>query len=227
MNGSGKSLVLWTLLGAVLTGGALYALLRPQPAEQLPVVGAVPRVETAPMCPWREPEADLRRFFPVATGYDTEVLVLSGVRGELAQRLGRQPTAEENALYVYPVHGSTGNLGTVLVRRVKGESGAIEVVLAVDTGGRVVGVRLQRYREPEVVAAVLKAPTWLRGFHGKTAESDWGLGGGIAPVPKVALPSALAVVDGVRSMLILLQVAQQRGVRKSAPHSDHAAPGHP
>lgn len=227
MNGSGKSLILWTLLGAVLTGGVLYALLRPHPEEQLPVVGAAARVETAPMCPWREPETDLRRFFPGATGYDTEILVLSGVRGELAQRLGRQPTAEENALYAYPVQGSAGKLGTVLVRRVKGESGAIEVVLAVDTGGRVVGVRLQRYREPEVVAAALKAPGWLRWFQGKTAESDWGLGGGIAPVPQVALPSARAVVDGVRSMLILLQVAQERGLRKADPHSHHAAPGHP
>lgn len=227
MNGSGKSLILWTLVGAVLTGGVLYALLRPHADEQLQVVGATARVETAPMCPWREPEADLRRFFPGATGYDTEILILSGARGELAQRLGRPPTAEENALYLYPVHGGAGKLGTVLVRRVKGESGAIEVVLAVDTDGRVAGVRLQRYRELEVVAAALKSPAWLRWFQGKTAESDWGLGGGIAPVPEVALPSARAVVDGVHSLLILLQVAQERGVRQTAPHSDHAAPGHP
>src|SRR3954466_4171163 len=82
----------------------------------------------APMCPWREPASDLHSFFPEATGYQVETRVLSGVRLQLAQRLGRAPTGDENALRVYRVYREETPVGAVLTRRVKGQSGAIELV---------------------------------------------------------------------------------------------------
>src|SRR4051812_42142447 len=55
-------------------------------------------IETAPMCPWRDPEADLRQFFPEATRYDVQTTILSGKRLELQQRLQRVPQADEHSL---------------------------------------------------------------------------------------------------------------------------------
>jgi hypothetical protein len=221
-----NSLVFWLVVGTAIGGAAVYAALQPHGSlEALPQARAVERVETAPMCPWREPEADLQRFFPGATGYDTEIRILSGLRVELARRLGRAPSAEENAMYLYQVHGPAGTLGTVLVRRAKGDYGAIEVVLAVDNSGRVVGARLQRQREPEAAARFLTSPEWLGTFRGETAEG--GPAAENAPaVPETAADSARAVTQGIHDMLVLLELARERGIQKSSP-SQHADPGHP
>src|SRR5262245_31154618 len=80
------------------------------------------RIEGAPMCPWRNPQSDVPAWFPDANLTDTEILIMSGLRPELAARLGRSPTAEEHALYVHRVWRDSVQLGEVLVRRVKGES---------------------------------------------------------------------------------------------------------
>jgi hypothetical protein len=170
------------------------------------------RVELAPMCPWRDPDADLRAFFPDATGHRTEVRILSGALMELARRLGRRPAAEEYSLYVHRVFHEQQRLGAVLTRRVKGEYGAIELVLAVGADGAVRGARLQRWREPEPIAAVLRDSHWLGAFAGKTARSDWRLGQDIPAVPAEARGSAKAVVQGARSLLILLETAEQQGI---------------
>src|SRR3954468_6789964 len=58
----------------------------------------------APMCPWREPSGDVKVFFPAATRYQVETRILSGFRLQLAERLGRAPTGDENALRVYRVY---------------------------------------------------------------------------------------------------------------------------
>ncbi|MEO8428869.1 MAG: hypothetical protein ABI651_17370 [Verrucomicrobiota bacterium] len=165
------------------------------------------RIEAAPMCPWREPDADLRAFFPEATRYETETRILSGLRVELADRLGRMPTAEENALHLYRVFREQEPIGTILIRRVKGEYGAMEIVLAVSQNAQVRGVRLQRSREPESVANIIERPSWLNAFQGKEVQDKWVLGLNIPEVPDEARTSAKAIVDGVRSLLILLDTA--------------------
>ena len=80
--------------------------------------------QAAPLCPWREPASDLQRFFPNATRYEPETRILSGQRLELAERLGRMPTGDENALHLYRSYEEQSPLGTVLTRRVKGAYGA-------------------------------------------------------------------------------------------------------
>lgn len=165
--------------------------------------------EPAPMCPWREPESDLRRFFPTATGYETEVRVLSGQRLELQRRLGRPPAPGEGSLQVHRVLRDGARAGSVLTGRVKGEHGAIEVVVAFDTSSTVKGVRLQRLREPEAIASALGSPAWLGAFNGKDADAEWRLGGDIPELPAQAHESGAQVVEGVRTLAILLQAADQ------------------
>lgn len=177
--------------------------------------------ERAPMCPWREPEADVARFFPGATGHTTEVIILSGARMELRKRLGRTPTPDENVLYVHRVRRQSTALGALLTRRVKGEFGAIELVLAVDPGGVVRGLRYQRLREPAVVSAQLQAPAWIQAFRGKTADSPLRPGADLPQVSPEAATSAAAIAEGVREQLVLLEVATQRGVHQSPGAAHH------
>src|SRR6266436_1923884 len=171
----------------------------------------------APLCPWREPASDLKLFFPSATGYKVETRILSGLRLELAARLGRTPTGDENALRVYPVYQEHTPLGLVLTRRVKGAHGGIEFVLAVSTNNQICGLRLQRLREPESSAVTLQTSQWLRSFAGRRADSPWQLRQDIPNVPPDARASAESIVDGVRSLLILLATDNQEGGLAATP----------
>jgi hypothetical protein len=165
--------------------------------------------QAAPLCPWRDPANDLKRFFPNATRYEPETRILSGQRLELAERLGRVPTGDENTLHIYRCYEEQAPLGSVLTRRVKGAYGAIELVLAVGTNGHVRGLSLQRLREPEPIAAALQNPDWLRSFDGERSDSSWNLGRDIPEVVPEARASAEAIVDGVRSLLILLATSDE------------------
>jgi hypothetical protein len=133
---------------------------------------------------------------------------LSGYRDELTRRLGRVPNGDENSLRLYQVWQETNALGWVLTRRTKGEHGAIELVLALDCSQRVCGVCLQRMREPALVSAALTDSGWLAAFRGKSAEDEWRLGKDLPQVPEPARVSAGAVVEGARSVLISLAIAQ-------------------
>ena len=184
-------------------------------------VGKTKPPEAAPVCPWREPEADLKLFFPNASRYELENHPLSGSRIELAERLGRALAPDENLLPVYRIYGGTRPLGAVLTRRVKGTHGAIEVVIATDLREQVSGLRLQRLREPEGVARVLENPEWLRSFHGKTAGSGWEIGRDVPEVPPEARASAAAIAEGARSALILLA-----GATRASSNAPVKAPHH-
>lgn len=162
------------------------------------------------MCPWRDPARDLRAFFPTIpdTTYKQESLILSPLRLEIMKRLGPGVPLESNTLYVYRVRSSTAKEpGTILVRRAGGEFGAIEIVLAVDPKHRVVGVRLQRHREPPVVAGVVASPEWLGAFRGRSADDPLRVGADLPPVSTEARISAEAVAQAVRSLLIEYTVA--------------------
>jgi hypothetical protein len=166
--------------------------------------------EAPAMCPWRDPQGDLIRFFPGADVYKQETLILSQLRLEIMKRLGPGVPLESNALYVYRVARAQAPVGTILVRRAGGEYGAIEVVVAVDPKRRVVGVRLQRHREPPAVASAIASPRWLDSLRGKTAGDAFRVGGDLPAVPPAAAKSAEAVAGAVRSLLIELDVAETR-----------------
>jgi hypothetical protein len=197
--------VVFGICGAALVLGiAGRRIHESRTAAELPFETKNQPQTAAPMCPWREPANDLNLFFPEATGYQVETRILSGLRLQLAQRLGRAPTGDENALRVYRVYRRETPVGAVLTRRVKGVNGAIEIVMGVNASQEVCGVRLQRLREPEEIAASLQNPQWLQAFEGKCDNASWQLGNGIPEVTEAARGSAVAIVDGVRSSLILL-----------------------
>ena len=168
------------------------------------------------LCPWREQERDRRAFFPTSTGFREETLILSGKRLQVARLLGRESTAEDNALKVYRIVSADRILGSVVARRVRGESGVIELLLAVGTDGAVVGSRLQRLREPAPAAHEIQSSIWHRAFVGKTSEAPWQLGVDIPNVSAAARPSAVAILDAARTLLVLLAVADSTKIAGEA-----------
>jgi len=170
--------------------------------------GPAPGQVSPGLVPWRDPRGDMARFFPGATGYESETRILSHRRLELAKRLGRAPMGDDLLLRLHPVRQGTRRAGVVLVQRVRGEHGAIEMVLALTPEGRVRGARLQRSREPGPVMAALTGE-WLAAFTGKSATDAWRMGSDLPSVPAAARRSAEAVAGGARTALILWQVARQ------------------
>jgi len=218
-----------TLLLAVLViAGAAALVVRSRVAipELKPRAQSISEIELAPICPWREPRRDLTLFFPGATNYTRETRILSGKRVELQQQLGRFPTAEENALLIHRITNNAQALGAVLVRRVKGEHGGIEVVTAIEPNGAIRGVAIQSHREPEPIAREIRATNWLAAFVGKNSHAAFRLGEDLLEVtsaakPSAAKPSAQAIADGVRSELILFAVAEEADQAGHAHHQKH------
>jgi hypothetical protein len=169
--------------------------------------------ESPAMCPWRSPERDLRAFFPAATGYRSETLILSPLRMEIMGRLGPGVPLESNSLYVYRVVGKaadkTSPQGTFLVRRTSGEYGAIEVVVAVGEDRRIVGIGLQRHRELPAISAVMASRAWRSAFSGKSSTAAFRMGDDLPVVPVVARRSCAAVASAVRSLVIEFDVAEK------------------
>lgn len=212
---SGLLLIVFLLLSAIG-----YWLLKENHATTVLFEPQVQSIQSVPLCPWREPAQDLKYFFPAATRSEAETHILSGMRLQLARALGRPPTGDENALHIYRIYAQQTPLGAILTQRVKGACGAIEIVLGVDPEGKVRGLRLQRNREPESVAALLQRPEWLGSFVGKQAADPWKLGEDIPAVSEEARISADAIVQGTRSTLILLQTANdpKAGTLIAKPH---------
>ena len=94
---------------------------------------------SAGLCPWRAPDEDRLRFFPNSLSSRDETLILSRQRVELAAAPGpsarrRRPRPDRSP------HPRSGRLsGVVVTRRVRGECGLIELVIAADPHGRVPG----------------------------------------------------------------------------------------
>jgi hypothetical protein len=165
-----------------------------------------PRGENSSVCPWREPQRDLRTLFPEATEYVTETRILSQFMGPIHKRLNRPMTVDENPLRIYRATDGTRAKGAILVKRVKGEHGGIELVTGIDPQGRVCGVLIQSQREPDSVAQVIT--NWLPHFVGKTAESALQPGGDLPEVAPDARTTANAIAEGVRRGLIVFSFAE-------------------
>lgn len=201
----------WQARGAALAGIAALTLWWVRVPLHDPVEVFDPPIrhlDAAPLCPWREPEADRLRFFPGSTGHAAETSILSGQRVEIEKQLGRRPAPDENALLRHRVLAGTQVVGFVLTRRVKGEHGAIELVVALDPGGRIEGVTIQRWREPPAVTTELAQPTWLGRFRGRTADRGWDAEDlDLQALPSEARASAAAIREGIRSLLVLQAAA--------------------
>jgi len=197
-------------LGAVLAVAAFLSLPpRPSPTGDSPTIRNTSLPEASPVCPWRDPQPDLLRLFPAASNHVVETRILSGAMAQLQRRLGRAMTADENPLHIYRALNTAGDvIGSVLVCRVKGAHGGIEIVTGVEKDGAVQGVRIQSQREPDSVARVITSSNFLASFSGKNASSPLRLKDDLPDVPSNARASAQAIADGVRSQLIVLSFAE-------------------
>lgn len=212
-------------LRAIIACGALcaaaaarcaYAWMDSGPA--IPTVGvraaahAVVEHEAAGLCPWRDPDGDRERFFPGSTSAADVLVIATDRRRELAAGLGRRAGPEDYAARVYRVYDGSRGLGTIVPRRVSGQDGLIELVLAVSPAGRVLGYRIQRSREPDEIDRELESPGWQAAFRGRTEASGWRLGSDIPNVSQEARQSAEAVLDGAHAALVLLSLGDRRHV---------------
>ena len=164
--------------------------------------------ENSPICPWREPERDLKTLFPQATQYTIETRILSAFMTPIHQRLKRSMTVDENPLRIYRAVDGTQVKGAILVKRVKGEHGGIELVIGIDTDGRLRGVLIQSQREPQAVSQAVTE--WLPSFAGRTAESPLQPGEDLPTVAAEARATANSIAEGVRSGLIVLSFAENQ-----------------
>jgi hypothetical protein len=219
------STVLFALVLAVVAWFGVRWLRASKPTPHLHRHETV--VDPSPVCPWREPVRDLAILFPAATRHELESRIVSSRTAELVRRLGRHLNPDENPLRIHRVHGAEGLLGSILVTRVKGAHGGIEIVIAVNADGAMRGVLVQSQREPEAVAAIITGTNFLAAFNGRTVASPFRLGMDLPAVPEAARASAQAIADGVRSQLVVLSVAEQAvpagGTRALAPESHRSA----
>jgi hypothetical protein len=161
------------------------------------------------LCPWRNPAADRQKFFPGATGSRDIDHILSRSLPELVKRLGRHAGIKDTLLATHEVYQGSMHVGTIIARRVRGQYGLIELILATDTHGQVQGAEIQRQREPDSEAVYLKSDKFLGAFHGKTVNSVWQCGVDMPTPPADARASAEALVADAKEALILLDIANR------------------
>jgi hypothetical protein len=126
----------------------------------------IPKIEANAPCPWRGAEHDMSNWFPNATRSETRDLILSDKRVALEEQLGRRLLPEEMALHYFEVQNGTTTVGYVLPRRLKGQNGAIEIVVVLDSEHRIRALKVQSMREPAEVAQVIERIGLERQFVG-------------------------------------------------------------
>lgn len=162
----------------------------------------------ADVCVWRDPERTMQRLFPDARDYKTVIVKLTpqhiaAIEKALGSRLDPTETREYNFYDITGVAGGRpATLGTVMALAGKGEYGAIEVVVGLDTQQRIVGVYVQRAREKGRKA--LESDAFLRQFVGKTAADD--LRGQLRPASTETAAASRTIATVVHKMLIFHDV---------------------
>jgi hypothetical protein len=117
------------------------------------------------------------------------------------------------------VYNGETELGTIQTRRVKGAFGSIEVVLGMDQEYRVQGVLFQRLREPAPTARALRDPAWLKALVGRNADEGWEER---PQIPNSEIQTSVdAVTDGVRTMLRLSEIADERDTAAASRGKPH------
>jgi len=161
----------------------------------------VPRVDAA-LCVWLNPDRDIKAFFPGGDSYATEIQRYASEQGaEIERRIAGKLDPDENEFKFYRVKASGNPLGTVLTHQARGRYGAVQTVVAIGLDNRVIGVYVQRHREP----ANLNDPAFLKQFQGKTAADQLVSGQDIAPLAG-AEKSCDAVAFSVKKILIVHDV---------------------
>ncbi len=156
----------------------------------------------AALCVWINPDRDMKKFFPGATGYATEVSKYTKAQeSEIEKRIGVQLDPDENEFKFYRVKKDGKVVGTVLTHQGRGKYGAVQTVAGLDPAGTVIGVYVQRHREP----TNLNAPAFLKQFVGKDVADPIEVGKDIDPISGHD-KSSQAVAFSVKKLLVVFDI---------------------
>src|ERR1700694_4654775 len=87
---------------------------------------AFSRAARAAICVWRKPDADIKRFFPGADSYRTDLKAVGSRRVAIERGIGARLDPDESDFKFYQILGGNRRVGTVLTHLGKGRYGAIE-----------------------------------------------------------------------------------------------------
>ena len=206
---------------------ALSAMVLARWFRPIEPAGAPPKAvaagpDVSPVCPWRDPPHDLLALFPPLTNYVVDARIVSRATAAIVKQLGRQMTPDENPLRIHRVQQDGKSVGSVLVTRVRGEHGGIEIVIGIDPTGAVKGLLIQSQREPDAVATAITGAGFLGAFAGKRVSSPLRLGEDLPELPAPARASGQAIAEGVHSQLVVLSFAETSpDVLRSGIHTNH------
>ena len=169
----------------------------------------------ADVCVWRDPERTMQKLFPAARDYRTTTVKFdSGKVRSIEQALGgpfEEASAGEFNFYdiMGVVQGKPQKLGTLMALAGKGEYGVIEVVIGLDTSGKIIGAYIQRSRER--VTRALQSPAFLSQFNGKTIRDDFQLGTSLKPAAADAETASRTVAQVIHKMMVFYDVLAKGG----------------
>jgi hypothetical protein len=171
----------------------------------------------AGVCVWRFPDKDIKTLFPKATGYKTEVLTYSKEeKVKIESILGAKLDDDETKFNFYRIYKDTTKIGLVLTHSVKGQYGAIEVVIGLqnkyDSTGEYIGASIKNVliqRDREVKSKDLRSDKFLSQFINKTVKSKFDNIKLIAGAEK----SSQAIVFSVKKLLIVQKILGQETMK--------------
>ncbi len=167
----------------------------------------------ADVCVWRNPERTMSRIFPGATDYETVTLKISTEEAAAIEKgLGVDLDPSEKAEFNFydlrtKKDGKVVSLGTAMALAGNGEYGSIEVVLGVDTMGRIKAVYIQRSREKG--SKSLESDAFLGQFIGKSIADPLQFGHDLKSLERFE-KSAEAVRFTIKKMLLFHHELQKK-----------------
>ncbi len=156
----------------------------------------------AALCVWLNPDRDIKNFFPGGNSYTTDIKKYNkDQEKEIEKRIGAQLDPDENEFKFYRVKKKDKQLGTVLTHQARGRYGAVQTVVGIGTDNKVIGVYVQRHREP----TNLNEKTFLAQFEEKSVDDPISIEKDIKPI-KGHEKSSHAVAFSVKKILVVHDV---------------------
>ncbi|MHB0935775.1 MAG: hypothetical protein ACYC6A_05245 [Armatimonadota bacterium] len=170
------------------------------------LLGLIAGTAFGALCVWLNPDRDIKNFFPGAKSYTTDIRKYSKEEEKVIEkRIGAQLDPDENEFKFYRVKKDNKVVGTVLTHQARGKYGAVQTVAGIGNDGKIIGVYVQRHREP----TNLNKDTFLKQFKGKTVEDPITVGKDIDPI-KGYDKSSQAVAFSVKKILVIHDVLSNK-----------------
>ncbi len=158
----------------------------------------------AGVCVWRNPDKDIKKIFPKATGYKSIIRRYDKKEKEKIETfINKELDPDETEFTFYLIFSNKKRIGTVLTHTEKGQYGAIEVVIGLDSLNKVQKVLIQRDRE--VKSKELRSENFLNQFIGKSFQDALEINKTIKPI-KEAEKASKAIAFSVKKMLIIYKI---------------------